>query len=70
MIAHGVGPSDLIVALKVLVGIEDAVPDIERQIVNGKQRGRTAIVRGDELADDALIDMRGDAALSKRSWRL
>src|SRR5581483_10260963 len=65
VIADGVGARDFGGPLEVLVGVEDAVADVEREVVDGKARGWAALVRGYELGEDALVSVSGDAALGE-----
>ncbi len=71
VISDGRAAGDLLVADEVLVGVEDAIPNVDGEIVNGETAGSALVRRLEELVDldelihGSLVGMCGDASLGE-----
>src|SRR5260370_29250708 len=65
VVLDGVGPSDLVVADEVFVGVEDAVADGDGEVVDGEAPWSASGVECDELTHHALVRVGGNASLSE-----
>ena len=66
VVFDGVGAGDLVAALEVFVGVEDAIADVDGEVVEGEATGSASVVEPDELVHGALVGVGGDASLGER----
>src|SRR5260370_36830086 len=64
VVLDGVGPSDLVIADEVFVGVEDAVADGDGEVVDGEAPWSASGVECDELTHHALVCVGSNASLS------